>query len=61
MKVGDRIDAIAGVPVEQVGADLAEAMLGPRQLRVGQPVALVVEHEGKKNAVSITPRAGTGD
>ncbi len=57
VKLGDRIDAIAGVPVSQVGADLAEAMLGPRQLRVGQPVALVVDHDGKKNAISITPRA----
>ena len=56
VKLGDRIDAIAGVPVAQVGADLAEGMLGPRQVRVGQPVALVVEHGGKKNAVSITPR-----
>jgi protocatechuate 3,4-dioxygenase beta subunit len=57
VKLGDRIDAIAGVPVSQVGAELAEAMLGPRQLRVGQPVALVVDHDGKKNAISITPRA----
>ena len=57
VKLGDRIDAIAGVPVSQIGADLAEAMLGPRQLRVGQPVALVVDHDGKKNAISITPRA----
>ena len=61
VKLGDRIDAIAGVPVSQVGADLAEGMLGPRQVRVGQPVAMVVEHDGKKNAVSITPRAASGD
>ncbi len=57
IKLGDRIDAIGGVPVSQVGADLAEAMLGPRQVRVGQAVALVVEHDGKKNAISVTPRA----
>jgi hypothetical protein len=57
VKLGDRIDSIAGVPVSQVGADLAEGMLGPRQVRVGQPVALVVERAGKKDAVSITPRA----
>jgi len=57
VKLGDRVDSIAGVPVSQVGADLAEGMLSPRQVRVGQAVALVVEREGKKNAVSITPRA----
>ena len=57
--VGDRIDAIGGVPVSQVGAELAEAMLSPRQVRVGQPVSLVVDHEGKKNAISITPRTSS--
>jgi hypothetical protein len=59
VKQGDRIDSIAGVPVSQVGADLAEGMLGERQVRVGQPVALVVERDGKKDAVSITPRAAS--
>jgi hypothetical protein len=59
VKLGDRIDSIAGVPVSQVGADLAEGMLSERQVRVGQPVALVVDRSGKKDAVSITPRAAT--
>ena len=57
VKLGDRVDAIGGVPVSQVGAELAEAMLSPRQVRVGLPVALVLEREGRKNATSITPRA----
>jgi hypothetical protein len=59
--VGDRIDSIGGVAVAQVGAALGEAMLSPRQIKIGQPVALVIEREGRKNSVSVTPRASSDE
>ena len=56
-KVGDRIESIRGIPVAQLGADMAGSLLSPRQVQVGQPVAMVIVRDGRQDSVSITPRA----
>jgi prepilin-type processing-associated H-X9-DG protein len=53
---GDRIVSIGGIDVAAVGPDLAEDMLEPRKVKVGQPLPIVYDRGGKTSTVSLTPR-----
>ncbi len=54
--VGDRIVAISGAEVSALGARVAEQLLSPRRLRAGQPLPLVIDRDGKRDAVNVVPR-----
>jgi len=57
--VGDRVVAVSGVDVALVGPRVIEAMLSPRRLEAGKPVALVLERDGRRNTVNVVARPAT--
>ncbi|MBA2541928.1 MAG: carboxypeptidase regulatory-like domain-containing protein [Deltaproteobacteria bacterium] len=50
---GDRILAIDGKPVADLGVDVAKQMVSPGSVPTGQPMALTLERAGKQVAVSL--------
>jgi len=61
VEVGDQVLSVGGAPVAAIGPRVAQQLLSPRRLRAGQPVNLVIDHDGSQNAISITPRPVTGE
>lgn len=62
---GDEVIAVDGSGVVGMGAGNAAKLLSPRHVRVGDAVALEIEHDGNRNRVTLTagpqPRAaGSG-
>ncbi len=59
IELGDRVVSVGGAAVAAIGPRVAQQLLSPRRLRVGQPVSLVIERDGNQNAVNVIPRAAT--
>lgn len=54
---GDEIVAVDGSGVAGMGADNAAKLLSPQHVRVGDDVALEIEHDGSRNRVTLTAEA----
>ncbi len=54
---GDEILSVDGSGVDGIGAENAAKLLSPRNLRVGDDVALEIEHDGSRSRVTLTAEA----
>jgi protocatechuate 3,4-dioxygenase beta subunit len=54
---GDEVLTVDGSGVVGIGASNAATLLSPRHVRVGDAVALEIDHVGSRNTVTITARA----
>jgi hypothetical protein len=58
---GDEILAVDGSGVAGIGASNAATLLSPRHTRVGDDVALEIDHEGRRHTATITATARPRD
>ncbi len=57
---GDEVLAVDGSAVSGIGADNAARLLSPRHVRVGDAVALQIDHGGSQHELTITARESSG-
>ena len=56
LAVGDRVVSVAGIDVAMVGAEVVQRGLTPRRLKAGEPIPMVIDHNGRRNSVNVVPR-----